>query len=344
MKKIVLINFGGIGDEILFLPTIKSIKETYPNSEITLVTEPRSKSIKDLTHMIKNIIECDIKSKFKIFEVLNLISKLKQGKFDMVISSGASSFISIILFLSGIKQRYGYDTGALSRFLLTKAIKLNKRQYAGNMYHDLVSGICDLSPELPEIIIDNTYHTDPLISNIEIPTDKKIILIHPGSSKLSKEKNIIKSYGNWVELIKKFQDADIYNILLVGGPDDKEVIEEIVQNIDTKNFFNLFGKTKNIKQLVKLMKKADLCICIDSAPMHIAVGLKKKLIAIFGPTDEKKLLPKDKLFIPITNIVRCRPCLWDKSDESCQNVNCLKIPVDKVFDAVKEALSSIIKD
>ncbi len=335
MKKIVLMNFGGIGDEILFLPTIKSVKQTYPNSEITLITEPRSKSIKDLTHMIKNIIECDIKSKFRIFEVLKLISKLKKGKFDMIISSGASPLISVILLLSSIKQRYGYDTGALSRLLLTKAIKLNKRQYAGNMYHDLVSGICDLSAELPEIEIDNSYHTDPLAQNIEIPTDKKIILIHPGSSKLSKEKNIIKSYDNWAELIKRLQDTDKYTILLAGGPDDKEVIENIVQNTSEKNFINLFGKTKNIKQLVKIMKKADLCICIDSAPMHIAVGLKKKLIAIFGPTDEKKLLPKDKLFIPITNVVRCRPCLWDKSNESCENINCLKIPVDKVFDAIE---------
>ena len=339
MKKIVLMNFGGIGDEILFLPTIKSVKQTYQNPEITLITEPRSKSIKDLTHMIKNIIECDIKSKFRIFEVLKLISKLKKGKFDMIISSGASPLISVILLLSGIKQRYGYDTGALSRLLLTKAIKLNKRQYAGNMYHDLVSGICDLSADLPEIEIDNSYHTDPLAQNIEIPTDKKIILIHPGSSKLSKEKNIIKSYDNWAELIKRLQETDKYTILLAGGPDDKEVIENIVQNTSEKNFVNLFGKTKNIKQLVKIMKKADLCICIDSAPMHIAVGLKKKLIAIFGPTDEKKLLPKDKLFIPITNVVRCRPCLWDKSNESCENINCLKIPVDKVFDAIEQNLS-----
>lgn len=339
MKKIALMNFGGIGDEILFLPTIKSVKQTYPNSEITLIVEPRSKSIKDLTSMINTIIECDIKSKFKILEVLKLILKLRKDKFDIIISSGASPLISVILFLSGIKKRYGYDTGALSRLLLTKAIKLNKRQYAGNMYHDLALGICDLPAELPEIEVDDTYHTNPLTESIEIPTDKKIILIHPGSSKLSKEKNIIKSYANWAELIKKLQDTDEYTILLVGGPDDKEVIEEIVKHVDEKNFINMFGKTKNIKQLVKLMKKADLSICIDSAPMHIAVGLKKKLIGIFGPTDEKKLLPENKLFTPITNVVRCRPCLWDKRNESCENTNCLKIPVDKVFNAIKEALS-----
>ena len=47
-KKILMINFGGIGDEILFLPAISSLKKEYPNAKITLVLEPRSKSVKDL--------------------------------------------------------------------------------------------------------------------------------------------------------------------------------------------------------------------------------------------------------------------------------------------------------
>ena len=38
-KKILFINFGGLGDEILFLPTIQSVKKEFPNSEITLSLE-----------------------------------------------------------------------------------------------------------------------------------------------------------------------------------------------------------------------------------------------------------------------------------------------------------------
>jgi len=344
MKKIAFINYGGIGDEILFLPTIKSVKTTYPEANITLVLEPRSKSVKDLTKLIDNIIECNIKNKNRILEVLKLIIKLRKGHFDTIISAGASPLVSVILFSSGIKERYGYDTGVLSRILLTKAIKLNKKQYAGNMYHDLVSGICDLKAKLPEIEIEDNYHTNPhkqpeTFDMPELPTNKKTILIHPGSSKLSKEKNIIKSYDKWVALIKKLQDTDKYTVLLAGGPDDKDVIEEIVKNIEPKNFISLFGKTKNIKHLVKAMKKADLCICIDSAPLHIAVGLRQKLLAIFGPTDEKKLLPIDDLFIPITNSVLCRPCLWDNRNECCENIKCLEIQVDTIFEVIETSLT-----
>ena len=41
-KRILAINFGGIGDEIFFLPTLISLKKEFPNSEITLALEPRS--------------------------------------------------------------------------------------------------------------------------------------------------------------------------------------------------------------------------------------------------------------------------------------------------------------
>ena len=44
-KRILFINFGGLGDEILFLPTIQSVKKEFPNSQITLALEERSKGI-----------------------------------------------------------------------------------------------------------------------------------------------------------------------------------------------------------------------------------------------------------------------------------------------------------
>ena len=55
-KNILLINYGGIGDEILFLPTIDAIKKEYNDAKITLALEPRSKSIQNLSKNIDEII------------------------------------------------------------------------------------------------------------------------------------------------------------------------------------------------------------------------------------------------------------------------------------------------
>ena len=63
MKKILVINFGGLGDEILFLPTINTLKKLYPKSKITLALEPRGKAVADLTNLIDEVKIFDIKGK-----------------------------------------------------------------------------------------------------------------------------------------------------------------------------------------------------------------------------------------------------------------------------------------
>ena len=184
MKKILAINFGGIGDEIFFLPTLISLKKEFPNSKITLALEPRSKSVKDLTNVIDDLFLIDVKGKNKYFELLKLVLQARLEHFDMVVSSGGNELISILLRMTGIKERYGYDTGALSRKLLTKAVPLNKNQYACAMYHDFVTPVTNFKTELPEI-------------NVEMQEKfENSVLIHPGVSKMSVQKGMIKNdYG-----------------------------------------------------------------------------------------------------------------------------------------------------
>ena len=140
-KKILAVNFGGLGDEILFLPFLNSLKKTVENCSTTLVLEPRSKAVFQISDDIDNIICVDIKSKNKYLNILKFLFKVKFQHYDMVFSSGASPLVAILLFLTGIKKRYGFKTGKFTDKLLTKAISLNKNQYAGKMYHDLIRGI-----------------------------------------------------------------------------------------------------------------------------------------------------------------------------------------------------------
>jgi len=104
-QKILMVNFGGIGDEILFLPAIESLKKEYPNAKITLALEPRSKSIKDLTPLIDDVMCIDIKSKNKYCELLKFIFKARFGKYDMIFSSGANQLIPILLIYAGMNDK-----------------------------------------------------------------------------------------------------------------------------------------------------------------------------------------------------------------------------------------------
>lgn len=330
IKKILVINFGGIGDEILFLPTLISLKKQYPEAKITLALEPRSKGIKVLTDTIDDMILVDIKAKNKYLELLKLIFSARKGKFDLAVTAGGNKFMSIILFLTGIKKRYGYNTGKLSELLLTKAVKLNKQQYACNMYHDLITPITDIKTWLPEIKIDS------------VERKANTILIHPGVSKMSVDKGMIKTIPaqKWAEVIDLLLENG-KKVTLAGGPDDKDCIELIrktMKNASNPNFVDYYGKTKSLIDLAYLIASAEKFVCSDSAPLHIAVAVGTKTYVIFGPTDYKKLIPESDKVIPILANDECplKPCLWDRRQTTCEALSCLEIKsAEIIFEIIK---------
>ena len=330
-KNILFINYGGIGDEILFLPTLKTAKETYKNAKITLALEPRSKIIQNLTNLIDETVCIDIKANGfkKYINVLFFIIKSWFKKYDCVISSGKSPLVAVILFLTGIKERIGYNSK--TDFLLTKKVILNENQYAAKMYHDLIKPISSIEYKDPNIEI---------IGNFELPNElqSKYIAIHPGVSKMSISKNIFKCPNEtfWINLINGLLEKN-KKVLLLGTRDDKDLIEKILQNKEfsnNSNFINFYNKTKNIMEMAYLMKKAEKVICVDSAPLHVAVGVDANTIAIFGPTNENKLVPQKENIEIIKNQIKCRPCLWHKRSCNCEKSECLSIDYKEILDKI----------
>lgn len=325
-KRILFINFGGLGDEILFLPAIISVKKEFPASEITLALEKRSSSIISLTNVIDNTLYADIKGKNKYFELLKLLFKIWNGKYDTVISSGSNKFISIFLFLTFIKQKYGYNTGKLSQILLTKAVDLNKNQYAALMYHDLVEPLTTIKTELPILSIQKK----PIIPNS--------VLIHPGVSKLSIQKGMIKTIPDkeWAKVIEGLAEKG-KQVFLLGGPEDKNCIETIQKLVSPDKYENMFGKTKNLVELAELISSAEVFLCSDSAPLHIAAALGVKTYAIFGSTDDKKLIPQNGTVTPIkAKDCNCplMPCLWERRQTTCDELSCLNITPEQIVNTL----------
>lgn len=314
-------NFGGLGDEILFLPALISLRKEYPNAKITLALEPRSKSIQQLTDVIDDVITVDIKGKNKYSEIFRLITKAIFGDYQMIISSGANPMISIIETMTFIPKRYGFNTGKLSELLLTKAIPLNKSQYAGAMYHDLVRPVTSYNTELPQISVQPEQ---------KLPNS---ILIHPGVSLMSKNKGCIKTITpkEWAMLIDRLVSYG-KRVILVGGPDDEECINEIKVYAQTNNYENYYGMTKNLVDLARLISSAEKFVCSDSAPLHIAVALGVKTYPIFGPTDDLKLVPRNENVIPLKAHDNCnlKPCLWERRKTSCEELSCLKFDFNEL--------------
>lgn len=347
-KKILLICFGGIGDVILFFPVIKVLKDLYPQSKIIFTVEPRCKSVAERNPLVDKVITFDLKNNPKPKDYLEFIKELRTQNLDLAISIGRSSLVPLLLFLSGAKHRVGYATNKLE-FLYSKSVPLNQNQYAGKMYFDLLKGVgidTDILSPVPEMNIPENelkWADDWFKSkNIDLNDGKKTVIVHPGASLISKQKRIIKTWetSKWTEIINRMLSNDI-RVILAGGPDDKDDVEYIKSHINSSDiFYNAFGDTKNLDQLGALIKRSNLLICVDSAPMNVCVAVGTPLVAIFGPTNEKKILPPDdQRFKAVRVNLDCTPCLWDKRQTTCEALSCIKhLDVNTVFNQVVESL------
>lgn len=80
-------------------------------------------------------------------------------------------------------------------------------------------------------------------------------------------------------------------LVLIASPDEREQVLPIYETLmgDGANGGDLrervvFPET-NVGQMMALLSEPRVLICNDSAPLHIAVGFNRPVVALFGPTD-----------------------------------------------------------
>ena len=72
---ILLNNFGGIGDEILFYPVIETLRYAYPHAFISILVEPRCHNLLDHHYFIDEVLTFDIKHRKSPGDLLDLLKR-----------------------------------------------------------------------------------------------------------------------------------------------------------------------------------------------------------------------------------------------------------------------------
>ena len=139
-----------------------------------------------------------------------------------------------------------------------------------------------------------------------------------------------------VKLISGMLNDDSLQVVLLGGKEDTErnkLIYESFNEDDRKKIINT-PTTIGIRKGACFMDIADIVITGDSFGMHLAIGLKKYVIAWFGLScaSEIELYGRGEKLVP--DGLKCSPC-WKKV---CPfNLECIQmIDMDKIARLTKE--------
>lgn len=283
---------GGIGDQILFFPTLADLKNTYPEAKIDVLVEPRSKSAYRVCSHVNEVLLFDYKNRNSLADYLNLLGIIRDREYEVALTLGRRWTVGFLLWLNGIPLRVGYETSP--SFFFSQTVPLKTEQYAAQMYHDLLQGL-DINTPCPPLDV-NVPKSDIQWGEQEQKRlsiqDGNYIVIHGGSSQLAQEKGIDKVYpvSKWQEIIADLQSKQPdLPIVLLQGPEDEQWVEQLLEgNPNLK-----ITSPPDIGKLAAMIAGGSLMLCTDSAPMHLAIAVGTYTIALFGPTDPKKLLPPE---------------------------------------------------
>jgi len=335
--KILIIKFSSLGDIVLSTAALKAIRKKFPeNYKITFLVGDESKELLLRSPYIDELLICDMKNKDKgLRGLINLGHILRKKNFDMVIDLQNNRKSHLLAALSMAPKRYGYDNGKLS-FLLNCRIK-NDQPALDPISHqfrilnmlgiDLTEPALELWPSRED---DNYIAT--FLSAEWLGSSQKIIGINIGAS----QRWMTKSWplDNLARLCKELARRDI-RVVITGTQEDSPQAELLISLTGDAKLLNACGKT-TVNQLACLIKRCDVYICSDSAPLHIASAVGRPSIALFGPTDPLRHLAPAKGCIVIQKKgLPCSPCYKSR----CKTKKCMfSITPEEVLEAVEGLL------
>ncbi|GAB4214350.1 MAG: glycosyltransferase family 9 protein [Synechococcales cyanobacterium] len=290
MLRILALVPGGVGDQILFFPTLISLHQLFPDAQLDVIVEPRAAGAYEVCPYVDDVLLFNFKEQFSLGDVNDLVGRMRERQYDAVLSLGRRWPIRLLLWLTGIPKRVGFGEGGLG---LTDAVPLKEEQYAANLYHDLVQGFGYRQPVPPLQVRVKQPALDWAKQEREKllgSPDQDYVLVHPGASQLSIRLGLGKVYpvAQWIRIIQSFrQRRPELPIVLIAGPEDQALTAEFQSALPDL----LVTAPPGIGGLTAMIAGAALLLCTDSAPMHLGVATQTPLVALFGSTDPARLLP-----------------------------------------------------
>ncbi|MHC4131601.1 MAG: lipopolysaccharide heptosyltransferase II [Planctomycetota bacterium] len=328
-----------LGDAVLCTPALRAIRERFDNSKITFFAKPIVRQMLSPCSFNDTWLEQENGNPFYIAKVL------KEQKFSQAILFKNSFASALAVFLARIPARIGYAREGRD-FLLTEKLlppKTHEGKFKALSMIDYYLAVASwvgadvtnrkLSLEFLDEDKENVLGKLPEINEADSP----IVIMVPGGafgpSKCWPSIRFSKT-SDW--LISNYNAK----VLISIAPEPAETIiaEEIISQSQNP-LINLAKRDLNIGELKALFSMADLVICNDTGPRHIAIAFGRKVITMFGPNDPAWTETGHEYEIKIIGTAYCAPCakpVCTQKEHICME----SITTEQVCQAAKELLEN----
>ena len=349
IQNILFIKLAAIGDAILLIPTLRKLKESFPDAQLTFMCSDINRAIIEKIPYVDKIINCRVYDFLKNpLNFVKFVRALRKTKYDVVIDAGQWERINAIITCFTKKEySIGFKTDNQWKHIINDAVIMHSRTK-----HEL-ENFYDLLIPLGIVPASGIYNPDELqlefFLNKEdrefrdkfwkenVLEDKTVICFHPGCGENGKPREW--NTQNYIQLGNRLKEKFKNLVILITGTSlEKIYCDPLYEGI--KGFaINTAGKF-TLEQSAALVERAKLMVCSNTGILHVSTCVGTKTIGLHGPTNPAKWGAYSRNSVVIQSDKYCSPCLYLGHDYGCNAPSCMQhITVDEVYMAARKALN-----
>ncbi len=296
-RHILIIRFSSIGDILLTTPFLRQVRRHFPDAHICYVTKQQFRELLETNPAIDELITFDDKS--GLAGIRKLSKQLSSAHFDYVFDlhdNQRSHLLTRGLKYSALSrlQKHRFQRAAyvyLKQRITLRPVALRYMD-AGKQ-----AAIADDGEGLELHIPGAT--TQKISGLLQQAVNSPFLCLAPGAGFATKR------WPYWDELARKILDNSSFNLVIVGGQDDRKRVQ-----MENPRLLNLAGQL-SLSESGAVIQAAQGLVCNDSGLMHMAAAVGTPVTAIFGSTTpELGFAPfrAYKAVIIEKKNIWCRPC------------------------------------
>jgi heptosyltransferase II len=341
-QKILIRSTNWLGDALLTTPAIHSIKNQFPEAELTVLARPGVAPVFETNPDIRRVMVYENQGRHRGLRGKWLLAQaLKRESFEAVVHFPHSFEAAWISFLSGIPVRVGYATEGRGP-LLTRSRPLPrnfKERHQVLSFLELLAGLGireTPGPESHPLRLMVAAHwqakADRRLAALGVNSGDSLIGLAPGAQ-YGRAK--CWPFSAYHQLAERFRNEAGARVILLGTARDALAGLPEGTDIPAGPFINLIGRT-DLGEALALVQRCRAVVSNDSGLMHVAAALNRPLVALFGSTSPERTGPWGGTSRVIRKAFPCSPCFRKecREDRFCMEA----ITVEEVWEAVSALL------
>ena len=332
--RVVLPTTMGYGNMILFLPVLAALRQQIPGLRLLVLADQSTDAWQalDLAAPGSEVLSCH-STKMSIAGVARLARRVRRWNPDAIVlnaNTAADPFWALLAALSGAELRVGVAGGADYLNPHSRVLNVPVEIYAGDdeitQNLELVKALgvaADGRAAAPFVGTDHREYARTQLSSIPgaaVP----LVGLHLTSSPTQPWKRWAPE--KFAELAAALRTRWNARLVLLGGPEDRAAVTPF-EVFRSDGVVDLVGRTPSMCHAAALIEQLDLLVSGDTGLMHAAAALGTNVIAIYGPTDYTRTLPRHRHVHMVSRHEACSPCFYRRTQQNparCPHRRCLE--------------------